>query len=253
MGNPRPTPISCEILNFGGTEQNTKRNRRAQPPLNIILNIYCFLLDTEDNEVSPVRYLYFHGFASSPSSKKAGSFRERIPSLEVPDLDAGDFEHLTITGQLKVIENLAAGESVSLIGSSMGGYLAALYTARHPEVAKLVLMAPAFGFVKRWSESVDTETWRKDGFLDIYHFGEKRNRRLSYALVEDAHQYEDFPDFQQPALIFHGLEDNVVPPGLSREFATSHPNARLHLLASDHQLLNVLDDIWQAAGPFLLG
>jgi pimeloyl-ACP methyl ester carboxylesterase len=204
-------------------------------------------------EVSPVRYLYFHGFASSPSSKKAGFFRERIPSLEVPDLDAGDFEHSTITGQLQTIENLAAGESVSLIGSSMGGYLAALYAARHPEVAKLVLMAPAFGFVKRWSESVDTEAWRADGFLDVYHYGEKRNRRLSYGLVEDARQYEDFPDFQQPALIFHGLEDNVVPPRLSREFAASHPKARLHLLASDHELLNVLDDIWQAAGPFLLG
>jgi len=200
-----------------------------------------------------VRHLYFHGFASGPSSKKAGFFRDRIRSLEVPDLAAGDFEHLTITGQLKVIENLTAGESVSLIGSSMGGYLAALYATRHPEVAKVVLMAPAFGFVKRWSESVDTETWRKDGFLEVYHYGEKRNRRLSYGLVEDALQYEDFPNFRQPGLIFHGLHDNVVPSRLSREFAASHPNVQLHLLDSDHELLNVLDDIWQAAGPFLLG
>jgi hypothetical protein len=200
-----------------------------------------------------VRCLYFHGFASGPSSKKAGFFRDRMPSLEVPDLAEGDFEQLTISSQLEVVENLAAGEPVSLIGSSLGGYLAALYAARHPEVVKLVLMAPAFGFVKRWTESVDTETWRKDGFLDVYHYGEKRSRRLSYGLVEDARQYEDFPNFGQPALIFHGLNDNVVPPQLSREFAASHPNARLHLLASDHELLNVLDDIWQAAGPFLLG
>lgn len=200
-----------------------------------------------------MRYLYFHGFASSPGSKKAGFFRERLQALEVPDLDAGDFENLTITGQLRVIENLAAGESISLIGSSMGGYLAALYAARHPEVAKLVLMAPAFGFVKRWSESADTEAWRTGGFLDVYHYGEKRNRRLSYGLVQDARKYEDFPEFQQPALIFHGLKDNVVPPRLSREFAASHSNARLHLLDSDHELLNVLDHIWQAAGPFLLG
>ncbi len=200
-----------------------------------------------------MRHLYFHGFASGPSSKKAGFFRHRIASLEVPDLAEGDFEHLTITGQLNVIENLAAGESVSLIGSSMGGYLAALYAARHPEVAKVVLMAPAFGFMKRWSESVDTDTWRKDGFLDFYHYGEKRNRRLTCGLIEDAHQYEEFPDFQQPGLIFHGVHDATVPPQLSREFAGSHPNVQLHLLDSDHELLNVLDDIWQAAGPFLLG
>jgi pimeloyl-ACP methyl ester carboxylesterase len=140
LGNPRPTPYSREILNFGGTEQNTKTRSRAQPPLNTIFNFYCFLVDTGDN-----------------------------------------------------------------------------------------------------------------GFLDVDHYGEKRSRRLNYGLVEDARQYEDFPNFGQPALIFNGLNDNVVPPQLSREFAASHPNARLHLLDSDHELLNVLDDIWQATGPFLLG
>jgi pimeloyl-ACP methyl ester carboxylesterase len=200
-----------------------------------------------------MRYLYLHGFASGPQSKKAGFFRERILSLEVPDLAAGDFEHLTISGQLRVIEDLAAGEAVSLIGSSMGSYLAALYAARHPEVVKLVLMAPAFGFARRWSELPESESWRKNGFLDIYHYGEKRNRRLSYGLIEDALQHEEFPDFRQPGLIFHGLHDTTVPSGLSCEFAADHPNVRLYLLDSDHELLNVLDAIWQAAAPFLLG
>ena len=200
-----------------------------------------------------MRFLYLHGFASGPSSQKAAFFRDRVPTAEVPDLSAGDFEHLTISGQLKVIEDLAAGDSVALIGSSMGGYLAALYAARHPEVVKVVLMAPAFGFVRRWSESPDGETWRKSGFLDVYHYGEKRNCKLSYGLVEDALQYEDFPNFAQPALIFHGAHDSVVPPQLSSDFAASHPNVQLHLLDSDHELLNVLDAIWQASGPFLLG
>jgi uncharacterized protein len=200
-----------------------------------------------------MRYLYLHGFASGPQSKKAGFFRDRIPSLEVPDLTAGDFEHLTITGQLKVIEDLGAGEAVSLIGSSMGGYLAALYAARHPEVVKLVLMAPAFGFAKRWSELPESESWRKNGFLDVYHYGEKRNRRLSYGLIEDALQYEEFPGFEQPGLIYHGLQDVTVPPRFSGDFAASHANVHLHLLDSDHELLNVLDAIWQATAPFLLG
>lgn len=200
-----------------------------------------------------MRYLYLHGFASGPNSKKAAFFRDRIPAAEVPDLALGDFEHLTITGQLRLIEGLAAGESIALVGSSMGGYLAALYAARHPEVARLVLMAPAFGFVKRWAESEEGQTWRRNGFLDVYHYGEKRNRRLSYGLVEDAQQYEDFPDFQQPGLIFHGIHDSTAPPELSCEFAGSHANVRLHLLDSDHELLNALEAIWQVAGPFLLG
>src|SRR5690348_17748458 len=53
------------------------------------------------------------------------------------------FEHLTISGQLGVLERTLQNEPVRLIGSSMGGYLAALYAARHPEVDRLVLLAPA--------------------------------------------------------------------------------------------------------------
>jgi predicted esterase YcpF (UPF0227 family) len=67
-----------------------------------------------------MRTLYLHGFASGPASSKAAFFRDRIPSLEVPDLAAGDFEHLTVTSQLDVIERVAAGDPVSLIGSSLG-------------------------------------------------------------------------------------------------------------------------------------
>src|SRR6266851_9052958 len=137
-----------------------------------------------------------------------------MPTLEIPDLAAGDFEHLSITSQMVVIDELAAGDRVALVGSSMGGYLAALYAARHPEVvARLVLLAPAFGFARSWAAAPEAEFWRKTGFLDVYHYGEKRTRQLSYHLIEDALGYEDFPDFQQPALIFHGIHDTVVPPG----------------------------------------
>src|ERR1700693_2492947 len=102
------------------------------------------------------RVLYLHGFASGPSSSKARYFREHLERagaiVEVPDLAAGDFEHLTITGQLEVIGRVVSGAAIPIIGSSMGGYLAALYASRHPEVPKLVLMAPAFGFARRWAE-----------------------------------------------------------------------------------------------------
>jgi pimeloyl-ACP methyl ester carboxylesterase len=200
-----------------------------------------------------MRTIYLHGFASGPASKKAAFFRHRLPSLEIPDLSAGDFEHLSITSQIVVIDELAAGEPVALVGSSMGGYLAALYAARNPEiVAKLVLLAPAFAFARRWAAAPEGEAWRKTGFLEVYHYGEKCKRRLAYHLIEDALGYEDFPDFQQPALIFHGIHDTIVPPGLSSQFAATHPNARLRLLDSDHELLTVLDSIWQEAGPFLV-
>src|SRR5262249_42588742 len=100
------------------------------------------------------RILYLHGFASGPSSSKAQFFKRRLEAegatVEIPALDGGDFENLTITGQLEIIQKTADGGPVSLMGSSMGGYLAAIYAWIHPEVAKLVLLAPAFGFARRW-------------------------------------------------------------------------------------------------------
>jgi len=200
------------------------------------------------------RILYLHGFASGPSSSKARFFRQRIPNLDVLDLAEDDFEDLTITGQLGVIEGAAAQQPVSLIGSSMGGYLAGLYAARHPEVERLALLAPAFGFVHRWVERLgpkQLEQWRSRGWIEVFHFGENRQHQLKYALLEDAARYEDYPDFRQPALIFHGAGDDVVPVTYSQRFAASHPNARLEILDSGHDLLNVLDYMEQKIENFL--
>ena len=204
------------------------------------------------------RVLYLHGFASGPNSTKARHFRQRLEqagvAVDVPDLAAGDFEHLTLTGQLRVIERAAAGEPVALVGSSMGGYLAALYAARHPEVHRLVLMAPAFGFARRWTEYLgpaQVEEWRRTGAMEVMHYGDNRNRLLSYALLEDAAGYEEFPDFAQPALIFHGEHDDVVPVEFSVRFAATHPNVRLEVVNSGHELIDVLDHMGRCAEEFL--
>lgn len=199
-----------------------------------------------------------HGFASGTQSRKAQAFRQALAArdadLEVPDLAEGDFGHLTISGQLRVIENSLDGAACRLIGSSMGGYLAALYAASHPEVERLVLMAPAFGFASRWREMQGPEAiarWKESGWLEVFHYGDKTMRAVHYGLLVDAAAFPDYPDFHQPALIFHGFNDSVVPVDFSRTFAASHPCVRLRELESDHELLNVLDAITAEAVPYL--
>jgi predicted esterase YcpF (UPF0227 family) len=92
-------------------------------------------------------FLYLHGFASGSRSSKALFLRERLSEsgteLIVPELDGGDFEYLTVTKQLQIIENIAGERDVTLIGSSLGGYLASIYAGRHPSVKRLLLLAPA--------------------------------------------------------------------------------------------------------------
>jgi pimeloyl-ACP methyl ester carboxylesterase len=70
-------------------------------------------------------------------------------------------------------------------------------------------------------------------------------------LIEDARQYEAYPDVRQPTLILHGNNDTVVPADLSVAFAARHPNVDLHVLNSDHELVNVLDDMWMETEAFL--
>jgi len=212
------------------------------------------------------RFIYLHGFASSPGSRKARFFAERFRELgiglEIPDLAEGNFRNLTLTAQLNVIARVSRNEPVSLIGSSMGGYLAALYAARHPsQIEKLVLLAPAFSFASRWPETLGEPTmaeWKRTNTLKVFHYSEGREVELGYQLVEDARQYEAYPDVGQPVLIFHGRNDTVVPPEYSVSFAERHPaerhpNVRLRLLDSDHELGNVLDTMWIVTEEFLFG
>jgi len=203
--------------------------------------------------------LYLHGFASSPRSRKARFFQEKLHaegySVETLDLAPGDFEHLTLTSQLAVVEAAAQGKPVILIGSSMGGYLAALFAQTHPEVARLLLLAPAFAFYALWVNELGPERmaeWRKNGTIPVFHYGEGREMDLRYALVEDAQLYDPFPVFPQPCMIFHGTQDAVVPVSMSQKCASGATNVSLKLLASGHELTDVLDEIWKDAKPFLL-
>lgn len=204
--------------------------------------------------------LYLHGFASSPASRKARIFQDRFRAagwdIEVPNLAENGFHDLTLTGQLDVIGRAAAGRRVSLIGSSMGGYLAALYAARHPEVERLVLLAPAFGFARLWTESLGAErvaAWQRDGSMPVMNYAEDGEAPLGWQLMQDARRYEEMPAIVQPCLIYHGVNDTVVPVSVSREFARTRPNVELRERDSDHELTNVVDELWMGAHAFLAG
>jgi pimeloyl-ACP methyl ester carboxylesterase len=204
--------------------------------------------------MTPVVYL--HGFASSPLSSKAQFFRRKFSAcgvpMEIPQLDEGRFEELTISGQLRVIERAVGERTAILMGSSLGGYLAALYAARHPlRVERLVLLAPAFQFPRRWRERYSPEDWKREGSIPVFHYGEGRERRLGYQFAEDAAQYEDEPEFSQPALIFHGVQDSVVPAGISSAYAARHSNVELVLLESGHELTDVLEPMWLKTSSYL--
>ncbi|MEQ1949206.1 MAG: YqiA/YcfP family alpha/beta fold hydrolase [Bryobacteraceae bacterium] len=206
-----------------------------------------------------MRIVYLHGFASSPQSSKAqfllNKFTERGIRFDIPELDEGNFEKLTVSGMLAVTGRAVGSEKVVLMGSSLGGFVAGLFADQHPElVDRVVLLAPALRFAERWRQRFTAEQlaeWKSRGWAPFFHYGHKREERLGYSFVEDAESYDHEPNFPQPALLFHGTDDPVVPAATSRDFAARHSNVRMVEYASGHELTDVLDPIWAETSAFL--
>ena len=201
---------------------------------------------------------YLHGFACGPGSTKAQFFRARIAEagarLEVPDL-APDFTHMTITSMLAIVDAiLDRGEAV-LLGSSLGGYLAALAAARRPDhVRGLVLFAPAFAWVQRWEErvgAVPMARWRAKGVAQVQHYGLGREVPLSIALIDTAHAYPEEPDPTAPTLVFAGRHDESVPLASVEHFTRARAGRELVVHDSGHELTDVLEPMWERTAAFL--
>lgn len=207
-----------------------------------------------------MHYIYLHGFASSPQSAKAEYLSDRFAGLQInlktPDLNQGDFSSLTITRQMsQVAADLPEDLPVTLIGSSLGGLTAAWLGERHLQVQRLVLLAPAFGFLDHWLPQLGEKLkqWQQTQYLMVDHYGEKRSLPLNYQFVLDAAQHRD-EQLSRPisTLILHGQNDQVIPIQASREFASLRPWVQLIELNSDHGLTDVLPEIWQAVQVFCL-
>lgn len=204
-----------------------------------------------------VPVVYLHGFASGPTSRKARFFESKMEAeglkVSIPSLEGTSFEHMTITSQLELVREATPGECI-LIGSSMGGYLAALRASEWPMVRAVVMMAPAFFFPGRWEENVGLEvaaTWRQTGRREVFHHSRQRMEWIGYGLLEDARQYDSAPRFEAPGLILHGQADNVVPVEFSRRYVAGSPHVDLREYEAGHELTEVMPDLWNMVRSFL--
>ncbi len=208
-----------------------------------------------------MNYLYLHGFASSPQSTKAKYMQQKFAelglTLHVPDLNLTDFSTVTLSDQLAYLDRtyLQDNQEITVIGSSLGGFLAVQLAAQNLLVQKLVLFAPAFGFSRRIAKALGEENiaqWQESGSREFYHYGLKRNVNLQFQFFVDAQKYsEEKLRRSLPTLIFHGINDDVVPASLSEEFAKMRSQVTLKLLDDDHALGKDLESIWRNTEQFL--
>jgi len=197
-------------------------------------------------------FVYLHGFASGPSSKKASAFKNKFKeigvSLNTPDLEGGNFENMTLTSQVNIVLDLLDQfqcKKVCLIGSSMGGYLATLVAQRRAEIKATYLMAPGFNFLERWMGSLkldygDEACW--DPKIQIFHYRYDETKYIRTDIFKDAKNWNTLDlNRKIPSRIVHGTHDEVVPIDESKKFISRRPWCSLKELDSDHGLLSHLE------------
>jgi pimeloyl-ACP methyl ester carboxylesterase len=208
-------------------------------------------------------YLSLHGFASSPRSRKNEHFRPRFAArgiaLVTPDLNQPSFAALSFEAMRAEVDRTwrEHGEKpLRMIGSSLGGYVAAWFAATHPErVERLVLLCPAFDLAGRWEtllEPARFREWRETGSL-AFDDATGASVRVHHAFFEEGLRVPRMPAVHCPTILVHGRRDETVPFDQSIRYAAETP-AVCELIAVDdgHDLLASLDVIDEVIDRFLL-
>lgn len=206
-------------------------------------------------------FVALHGFASSPRSRKNEHLVARFPEIDWvrPDLNQPSFAKLSFAAMRREVERTweaQGGRPLRMIGSSLGGYVAAWFAASHPErVDRLVLLCPAFDLSGRWSALVEPErmrAWRETGSL-AFDDATGRPVPVHYDFFREGSDVPTFPRVGCPTTIVHGRADETVPFAQSERYAAETPAVRELVPVEDgHDLLASLSTIDRVVDRFLL-
>ena len=150
--------------------------------------------------------IFIHGLEGSSQGVKASLLRSLFPGILTPDFPGSLEQRMT---QLDGI--LGGQRNWTMIGSSLGGLMAAMFTIQHPEqVKRLVLLAPAL----IWPD---------------------------FAASSPEPVYV-------PTIIFHGLQDTMVPLAPVRILAKRvFRDLKFYAVDDDHGLYKTVHAIdWPA-------
>ena len=179
-----------------------------------------------------------------------GGYRVIIPSLPIYTLPILNTSAKGISSFLeKFISDLKLKE-VSLLGNSLGGHVALIYTKNNPKIVKRLLLTGSSGlyekamgdtfprredynYIKEKTQDVffDPKVATKelvDEVFESVNSREKVIRILAIAKSAIRHNMaKELPNMKQDTCLLWGKNDTVTPPEVAEEFHKLLPNSDL--------------------------
>lgn len=137
---------------------------------------------------------------------------------------------------------------ITIVGNSLGGWIAWLMAQEFEQIERLILIAPAFNMMGVRAKSIDPErqqAWRRASWMPWDDDPVHKDWPLSWKWVEESEAYwkTSFDRLRRvKTTILHGLQDTVILPNGSSEFVEQlllHDPAypvELDLIPGDHRL-----------------
>ena len=154
------------------------------------------------SKLDPTQILFIHGLEGSSQGDKATLLRSLFPGMLTPDFP-GPLER-----RMQALQSILGKRSGwTLIGSSLGGLMAALFTCQHPaQVRKLILLAPAL-ILPEFSAAPPAP-------VDV------------------------------PTVVYHGTRDALVPLEPTRRLAEQvFKNLTFHVVDDEHRLFKTMGEV----------
>ena len=205
----------------------------------------------------------------------SGSHKVVIPMLPLYSMPVLNTGVRSIAHFLRDFINFKKWDRVNLLGNSLGGHVALIYSKEHPERVNSLILTASSGlyenaFGSSFPRREDKEFIRRKvavTFYDPAHATDElvdecyavvndRNRVLRIlALAKSAIRHnmaKDLPNFRMPTCLIWGKNDTITPPDVAEEFNKLIPNSSLywidkcgHAPMMEHpQKFNEILDAW---------